>query len=311
MSSEGGPEPPPPGGEPASVENYTDLLAHLLAEVRQINQLGQLQAAALRRTADRISTMEGRLQSLEHANSAALTQTALELNTLSALRETGRHAGLTIGALDVPEADLLAAAMMPPPPVPAAPHAAAPVASSDGAGPSAPPPRGEPGGVSQGVIHMVRRPLVHALPRRPSPSCWRGAEGSTTRRGFRTQHAESRAPAASPRRPSPFPPFPSGPGLAIRLYTARLAHRRHRASRRPLVQEGAERRRPAARGGARTLPREGAAGGVVARAAGPCSRAKGDGSSRRGGGGGGGAAAGRDFREERAGAPRLLAAWAP
>lgn len=61
MSSEGGPEPPPPGGEPASVENYTDLLAHLLAEVRQINQLGQLQAAALRRTAERISTMEGRL----------------------------------------------------------------------------------------------------------------------------------------------------------------------------------------------------------------------------------------------------------
>lgn len=205
MSSEGGPEPPPPGGEPASVENYTDLLAHLLAEVRQINQLGQLQAAALRRTADRISTMEGRLQSLEHANSAALTQTALELNTLSALRETGRHAGLTIGALDVPEADLLAAAMMPPPPVPAAPHAAAPVASSDGAGPSAPPPRGEPGGVSQGVIHMVRRPRVHALPRRPSPSCWRGAEGSTTRRGFRTQHAESRAR----RLPPPPEPLPS------------------------------------------------------------------------------------------------------
>ena len=173
MSSEGGPEPPPPGGEPASVENYTDLLAHLLAEVQQINQLGRLWAESLRRTAERISTVEGRLQSLEHANSAALTQTALGPNALSALPETGRHAGLTIGALDVPEANLLAAAMMPPPPVPAAPHVgAAPVASSDDAGPSALPPRGEPRGVSQGVLHMVRRPHVHALPRRPSPSCW-------------------------------------------------------------------------------------------------------------------------------------------
>lgn len=219
MSSEGGPEPPPPGGEPASVENYTDLLAHLLAEVRQINQLGQLQAAALRRTAERISTMEGRLQSLEHANSAALTQTALELNTLSALRETGRHAGLTIGALDVPEADLLAAAMMPPPPVPAAPHAAAPVASSDGAGPSAPPPRGEPGGVSQGVIHMGQasqsvsiplaslidgiEPHVGLSSKRARKDGVRPPEGVPARCRVREQQAgsslEPPAPAAGPR----------------------------------------------------------------------------------------------------------------
>ena len=171
MSSEGGPEPPPPGGEPASVSH--DPLAHLLAEVQQIHQLGRLWAESLRRTAERISTMEGRLQSLEHANFVALTQTALGPNALSALPETGRHAGLTIGALDVPEANLLAAAMMPPPPVPAAPHVgAAPVAISDGTDPSALPPRGEPRGVSQGVLHMVRRPHVHALPRRPSPSCW-------------------------------------------------------------------------------------------------------------------------------------------
>jgi len=163
MSSEGGPEPPPPGGEPASVSN--DPLAHLLAEVQQIHQLGRLWAESLRRTAERISTVEGRLQSLEHANSAALTQTALGPNALSALPETGRHAGLTIGALDVPEANLLAAAMMPPPPVPAAPHVgAAPVASSDGAGPSALPPRGEPRGVSQGVLHMGQASQGFSIP---------------------------------------------------------------------------------------------------------------------------------------------------
>ena len=296
MASPPSPPPQPEGGPSATVEeSRAALLAHLVSEVHQMNQIGRVQSEALQRTADRINRMEERLHLLEQSNRVGLVETTVQFNTLSnsmGLLQTAQQFNELASLREACGAAPIATAATPggesaasggvgsmlPPPVPPTARAS----GGDGAGPSSLSPEAEPDAATalhQGILHMV---CTHPGPA-PIPAGWAG------RRPPPHTHTHTHPSLLSPlplppKSNLPSPPSsapPAGRGLAGNLPAALGDPPDHPHGRRESLIEAAAADRRSARSRARALPhrRHGlhaaAAAALVRRRAG------------RGGGGGG------------------------